>query len=191
MPSSVAARRRRTNPTPIRSVVIRSTKAWLERAVIGLNLCPFARSVYSRKLVRYRVTSVRSTSALIKVLTAEMRWLEATDPIRCETTLLIHPYVLSDFGDYNQFLAEADQLLHRKNLSGVFQIASFHPDYRFAGTKMNDITNFTNRSPYPILQLLREASVERAIAGTDEAARIVSRNLATMRSLGLKGWRKL
>ena len=171
--------------------VIAQTRVWVERAVIGLNLCPFAQAVYARRQIRFWVTPATSTRELLADLGDELRALAAADPTQCETTLLIHPRVLTDFFDYNQFLGEADQLLRRLGFEGTFQIASFHPQYQFAGSEPDDITNYTNRSPYPLLHLLREASVTAAISGPEEATRIVKRNLATLRRLGPAGWRQL
>lgn len=171
--------------------VIARTKIWLERAVIGLNLCPFAQSVYVHQRIRYCVSSARTHRGLQTALALELQALQSADTAQCETTLLIHPRVLSDFVDYNEFLGEADRLLRQLKLEGILQIASFHPRYQFTATDPDDIVNYTNRSPYPMLHLLREASVERAVSGPAEAAQIVDRNLATLRRLGLKGWRRL
>lgn len=176
---------------PVIDQVIAQTRTWLERAVIGLNLCPFAQSVYIQQRIRYCVSSTRSIRALRATLALELRALQAADTAVCETTLLIHPWVLQEFADYNEFLGEADRLLQRLKLEGVFQIASFHPRYRFAGADPDDITNHTNRSPYPMLHLLREASVASAVTGPEEAKQIVERNLATLRRLGREGWRRL
>lgn len=124
-------------------------------------------------------------------LRAELRRLHAHDPAICETTLLIHPYVLTDFADYNDFLADCDAAVADMGLEGELQIASFHPDYRFAGTPSEDVANCTNRSPFPMLHLLREASIERAIAGISDTAEIYRRNIRTLRALGAQGWRRL
>lgn len=171
--------------------VIADTKVWLERAVIGLNLCPFAKAEYVNQRIRYVVSPARSKAALLRELADELQSLIATDPMVRETTLLIHPHVLADFAAYNQFLDQTDALLRRLKLEGIVQLATFHPDYQFAGTSADDITNYTNRSPYPMLHLLREASVGRAVAGYPDAAHIVNRNLETLRRLGVDGWKKL
>ena len=171
--------------------VIAETRAWVDRAVIGLNLCPFARAEHVNHRIRYHVSPARTEEALRQDLSTELQALAAADPQACETTLLIHPHVLADFGDYNQFLDQVDAELKRLGLEGVLQVATFHPGYQFAGTDPDDVTNCTNRSPYPTLHLLREASVERAVAGYPDAARIVDRNLATLRRLGPEGWRQL
>ena len=176
---------------PEDGTVIARTQVWLERAVIGLNLCPFAQAAHVRQQIRYYVSPARSTRALLAELGDELRALAAADPNQCETTLLIHPQVLEDFLDYNRFLGDADTLLRRLNYEGIFQLASFHPQYQFAGTEADDITNHTNRSPYPMLHLLREASVTAAVSGPEDSARIVDRNLATLRRLGREGWRRL
>jgi hypothetical protein len=169
------------NPTPAQ--VIADTSGWLDRVVIGLGLCPFAKAVQAKQQVRYRVTEAGSPNELVTVLAEELRLLAAADPERVDTTLLIHPHVLADFLDYNDFLSEADQALCELELDGELQIASFHPDYRFAGAPADDPANFTNRSPYPMLHLLREASVSRAVAAFPDASSIYERNIATLRAL--------
>ena len=171
--------------------VIAETRAWVDRAVIGLNLCPFARAVQAKAQIRYAVTEASDEPALLEALIAEMHALMAADPARIDTTLLIHPRVLGDFADYNDFLSIADAALADQGLEGELQIASFHPHYRFAGTKANDVTNATNRSPYPILHLLREASVDRAVAAFPDAGAIYENNLLTLRALGPSGWAAL
>lgn len=171
--------------------VVAQTRVWLERAVIGLNLCPFAQSVFVHQRIRYSVSLARTDRGLLRALSGELETLQAADPAQCETTLLIHPRALWEFTAYNEFLGEADRLLQRRKLEGILQIASFHPQYQFAGTDPDDITNYTNRSPYPMLHLLRESSVDRAVSGPAEAAQIVDRNLATLRRLGREGWRQL
>ena len=159
--------------------------------MIGLDLCPFARAVHARGQIRWVVTPAATPEALLAELLAELRTLAAADPAAVDTTLLIHPAVLADFLDYNDFLAVADAAVADLGLEGVLQIASFHPRYQFAGTAPDDVTNHTNRSPYPILHLLREASVERAVAAFPDAAAIYEKNVATLRRLGLEGWRRL
>lgn len=168
--------------------IIASTQQWLEKAVIGLNLCPFAKAVYVKNQIRYVVSEARDTDALHAELMKELELLAAADPERIDTTLLIHPYVLSSFPDYNDFLAIADATVEALGLAGTLQIASFHPDYQFADTAPNDIENCTNRSPYPTLHLLREASIDRAVAAFPDAATIFERNMETMRKLGKSGW---
>jgi hypothetical protein len=176
---------------PAEAQVIADTRLWLERAVIGLNLCPFARAEYVRNRIAFRVTEAATPEALLGELQAALLELLATEPSKIETTLLIHPRVLQEFLDYNEFLGEADALLSRMNLEGVFQIASFHPRYQFAGEDPADMSHFTNRSPFPMLHLLREASVERAVSSGEDAATIVARNLETVRGLGSEGWKRL
>ena len=171
--------------------VVAATRRWLETAVIGLNLCPFARAVYVREQIRYAVSAAATPEALLTDLIVELRTLVAAAPEEIETTLLIHPAVLTDFLDYNDFLGVAEATVAHLGLEGVIQIASFHPHYRFAGTAEDDVENYTNRSPYPLLHLLREASVERAVAAFPDAAEIYGKNIATMRALGIEGWRRL
>ncbi len=168
-----------------------ATRTWLEEAVIGLNLCPFARAVYVRDQVRLVVSSAIDEVALMADLEAELNRLREIPAERIDTTVLIHPHVLRSFEEYTAFLVIADGILAGMRLRGVIQIASFHPDYVFAGTEANDVTNCTNRSPYPILHLLREESLERAIASHPDTARIYEANRATMRRLGHTGWQAL
>ena len=167
------------------------TRAWVERAVIGLNLCPFAKAVQAKGQVRYAVTDAQDLETLAADLQAELLALADADPAQRDTTLLIHPGVLHDFIEYNDFLDVADAGLETLELDGIIQIASFHPDYQFAGSGPDDIENYTNRSPYPILHLLREDSIERAVAAFPDASNIYERNMDTLRRLGLSGWQKL
>jgi hypothetical protein len=170
---------------------IADTRRWLERAVIGLNLCPFAKAVYVKQQVRFVLSEASDAQALLQVLREELLWLQAADPGQTDTTLIVHPRVLTDFVDYNDFLDLADGLVAELGLEGDIQIASFHPDYQFAGTARDDVGNCTNRSPYPTLHLLREASVERAVAAFPDPEAIVARNIATLEQLGSAGWHKL
>jgi uncharacterized protein len=170
---------------------IMHTQRWLERAVIGLNLCPFAKAEHVHGRIRYRVSDAQTTDVLAQHLEEEITFLLAADPAKTETTLLIHPQVLGDFLDYNDFLAVADAVLERADPDVQLQIASFHPQYQFAGTAADDIENYTNRAPFPMLHLLREDSVERAVAAFPDAAQIYERNIATLRQLGLAGWKTM
>jgi len=171
--------------------IVAATKLWLERAVIGLDLCPFAKAVHVRDQIRYVVSDAETAEALLADLTVELQALSEADPAVVETTLLIHPRVLGDFLEYNDFLGAANAAVAGLGLAGEIQIASFHPRYRFAGSGPNDIENYTNRSPYPMLHLLREASVERAVAAFPDTARIYEKNVATLRRLGREGWDRL
>lgn len=168
--------------------VIAATRDWLEKAVIGLGLCPFAKAVHAKGQIRYVASAAQTAEALVEDLMAELRALEAADPAAVDTTLLIHPGVLADFEDYNDFLDIADALLDELELSGVIQIASFHPQYRFDGTMRDAIENYTNRSPYPMLHLLREESVEKAVTTYPDVADIPEKNIETMNKLGHAGW---
>ncbi|MBC7945787.1 MAG: DUF1415 domain-containing protein [Burkholderiales bacterium] len=168
-----------------------ATRIWLERAVIGLNLCPFAKAVHAKNQIRYVVSDARSEQLLTADLARELQLLAAADADEIDTTLLIHPYVLEDFLDYNKFLDVADQAVEDLGLLGELQVASFHPRYQFAGTAPDDISNYSNRSPYPMLHLLREASVERAVAAFPDAGGIYEKNIATLQSLGHDGWQRL
>ena len=166
-------------------------RRWLECAVIGLNLCPFAKAVYARQQVRIVVSDATTERALLEQLGEEMALLRDTPSETIDTTLLVHPQVLQDFLDYNDFLDDADALIEAMELDGVLQVASFHPYYQFANTDSDDAENLTNRAPYPILHLLREDSVDRAVAAYPEPDAIIERNVATMRELGIEGFRKL
>jgi hypothetical protein len=176
---------------PAPAACIAATREWLERAVIGLNLCPFAKAPHAKGQVRYVVSHATDTEGLLADLLHELQSLYDADPEQVETTLLIHPHVLGDFLDYNDFLDIADAAVSELDLDGELQVASFHPDYQFAGTAPDDIGNFSNRAPYPTLHLLREASVDRAVAAFPDAARIFERNVDTLRQLGHAGWRAL
>jgi uncharacterized protein len=171
--------------------VIADTVQWLERAVIGLNLCPFAKAVHVKKQIRYAVSSATTSEELLQDLIRELEKLAETSAEKIETTLLIHPHVLTDFLDYNDFLDVVDSALVELDLVDELQVASMHPQYQFADTHENDIENYTNRSPYPTLHLLREASVDQAVAAFPEADKIFDRNIETMRKLGHDGWDKL
>jgi uncharacterized protein len=171
--------------------IIASTQRWLERAVIGLNLCPFAKAEHVHGRIRYCVSGATESSDLLLMLEQEITYLLVQDPTKTETTLLIVPHMLPDFLDYNDFLDEADAMLEHADPDAQLQIASFHPRYQFGGTSPDDMENYTNRSPYPMLHLLREDSVERAVASYPDAASIYERNIATLKKLGLDGWRAL
>lgn len=176
---------------PSHDAIILATRTWLEKAVIGLNLCPFAKAVHVKNQIRSVVSQATTPEALLADLITELQNLAATDAQEIDTTLLIHPYVLTDFLDYNDFLDIADAAIDELGLIGELQVASFHPDYQFAGTAPDDIENYTNRSPYPILHLLREASVERAVDAFPDTALIFEQNMATLRNLGRAGWEAL
>jgi hypothetical protein len=178
-------------PSVLAQQAIDDTRAWVDRAVIGLNLCPFAKSVQVKGQVHYAVSEASTAVELLQDLIFELNQLVAGDSIDRDTTLLIASDCLNDFLDFNDFLAKADRALAKLDLDGVIQIASLHPDYQFAGTHANDITNYTNRSPYPTLHLLREDSVDRAVAAFPDAESIFERNMATMEQLGPEGWAAL
>jgi hypothetical protein len=170
---------------------IAATQRWLEQAVIGLNLCPFAKAVHVKRQVRFVLCEATDVDALRETLAAELLLLRDTPADDIDTTLIVHPHVLGDFLDYNDFLDDADALVAALDLEGVLQVASFHPQYQFAGTAPDDVENFTNRSPYPTLHLLREDSVTRAVEAFPDPDVIVERNVETLRKLGVDGWRKL
>ena len=166
-------------------------RRWLERAVIGLNLCPFAKAVYVKHQVRIVISDASTERALLEELGEELALLRDSAEDSIDTTLLVHPKVLTDFLDYNDFLDTADALIEAMALDGVLQVASFHPEYQFADSAPDDAANLTNRAPYPILHLLREASIDRAVAAYPDPDAIIERNIAAMQALGVEGFRKL
>jgi hypothetical protein len=176
---------------PTDATVRADTVAWLERAVIGLNLCPFAKSVHVKGQVHYAICRSTDVAEVLSDLKRELLALAHSDPEAHDTTLFIVPDALHDFLDYNDFLDWADQALVELDLDGVLQIASLHPQYQFAGTEVDDITNYTNRSPYPTLHLLREDSIDRAVAAFPEPERIFETNMHTLQQMGHAGWQAL
>jgi len=173
------------------AAVVAAMREWIEKAVIGLNLCPFAKAVYVKNQVRFVVSRAPHLDGFLEDLDRELDFLAAADPREIDTTLLIHPTLLPDFLDFNDFLQLAEAAVAEHGLEGVIQIASFHPRFQFEGTGPDDIGNFTNRAPFPALHLLREASIERAVAAFPEAETIYAANIETMARLGLAGWRAL
>ena len=170
---------------------IAETRTWLEQIVIGLNLCPFAKAVYVKDQVRFVLSDATTPEALVEELAEELVLLRDTPAEQLDTTLIVHPYVLTEFLDYNDFLDNADAAIEALDLQGILQVASFHPDYQFAGAAADDVSNYTNRSPYPTLHLLREDSVERAVAAFPDPDVIVERNIETLDKLGVEGWTRL
>lgn len=177
-------------PAP-HNTVIAHTQAWVERVVIGLNLCPFARAVRARQQIRYAVCDSADPERLLAMLSDELQQLAGADPAHHDTTLLIHPHALLDFAAFNQFQDVVETAVRNLDLEGVLQVASFHPRYQFANTEPDDITNATNRSPYPTLHLLREATIEHALATFPEPETIYEANLRTLQHLGAAGWAAL
>lgn len=172
-------------------VVIAQTKVWLEKAVIGLNLCPFAKGVHIKDQIRYFVSHATTPEALVKDLVAELEVLAEANSEKIDTSLLIHPFVMQDFLDYNDFLEVADATLEELDLDGILQVASFHPQYQFEDAAPDDIDNYTNRSPFPTLHLLREESIDKAVEAFPEAEQIYDKNIQTLRALGHDAWKKL
>jgi hypothetical protein len=168
--------------------VIAATRQWIEKAVIGLNLCPFAKAAYVKNQVRFVVSRAPHLDGLLEDLDRELDFLATADPATVDTTLLIHPTLLPDFLDFNDFLQLAEAAVDEHGLDGVIQIASFHPRFQFDGTAADDNGNFTNRAPFPTLHLLREASIERAVAAFPDADTIGQRNIGTLVALGHAGW---
>jgi hypothetical protein len=191
MSSSMPEENTMTVREPENDAVVSATQAWLTRAVIGLNLCPFAKSVHVKQQIRYAVSMAEDEDTVAADLGRELQLLVDADAAVIDTTLVILPYALADFHAYNEFLATGDRLLKRMRLRGVVQIASFHPDYQFADAGPDDIENYSNRSPYPILHLLREESIERALDAYPDPAGIYERNQETLQRLGLEGWRRV
>jgi uncharacterized protein len=167
---------------------VRDTRRWLERAVVGLNLCPFAKAVQVKEQVHYSVSKASHPGEVLEDLRRELDGLVALDPSVRETTLLIVPGCLHDFLDFNDFMDQAERLVRKRRLEGVIQLASFHPAFQFAGSQEDDIANFTNRSPYPTIHLLREQSIARAVAAIAQPEAIYEANIETLRRIGRKGW---
>ncbi len=170
---------------------IAETRMWLEQIVIGLNLCPFAKAVYVKGQVRFVLSDATTVEALVEELAEELVLLRDTPAEQIDTTLIVHPDVLTDFLDYNDFLDNADAAIEALDLQGILQVASFHPQYQFEGVAPDDVSNYTNRAPYPTLHLLREDSVERAVAAFPDPDVIVQRNIETLDKLGIEGWTRL
>ena len=175
----------------VERVVIEDTQLWLNKAVIGLNLCPFAKAVVTKKQVRYVVCMDSEPEQVLNMLHQEMQLLINTDAAVLDTTLLIAPKLLPDFLEFNEFLFDCDSVLLSMELEGVLQIADFHPRYQFAGTESDDISNFTNRAPYPTLHLLREESIDKAVEAFPDASLIYERNMQVLEDLGREGWESL
>ncbi len=171
--------------------VLEKTRAWLEKAVIGLNLCPFAKAVYVKDQVRLVVSKARHADGFLEELDRELDLLVATPAEEIDTTLLIHPTLFEDFLDFNDFLEVAEGVVDEHGLEGVIQLASFHPRFQFDGTEPDDIGNYTNRAPFAILHLLREESVDKAVEAFPEADAIFEQNIATLEKLGHSGWKAL
>lgn len=169
---------------------IAATRLWLERIVIGLNLCPFAKAVYVKDQVRIVLSDATTTEALVEQLAEELVLLRDTPAEQIDTTLIVHPQVLTDFLDYNDFLDNADAAIEALDLQGILQVASFHPDYQFEGVAPGDASNYTNRAPFPTLHLLREDSVARAVDAFPDPDVIVERNIQTLDRIGVDGWHR-
>ena len=179
------------SPLPDAAIVWQDTVRWLERAVIGLNLCPFAKGVHGKGQIHYVVSSATEGAQLLQELGDELKALAEISPEERDTTLLMAPACFPDFLDFNDFLELADQLLNALDLEGILQIASFHPAFQFGGTTVDDVTNCTNRAPYPTLHLLREDSIDRAVAAFPEAETIYERNMQVLEEMGAEGWQAL
>jgi hypothetical protein len=178
-------------PSPDNEAVLAAMRQWVEQAVIGLNLCPFAKAVYVKHQVRFAISAAPHVDGWLEDLDRELDLLAATDPDEIDTTLLIHPTLLPDFLDFNDFTGLAEAAVEEHGLEGIIQVASFHPRFQFADTAPDDLGNYTNRAPYPTLHLIREASIARAVAAYADAEAIFGRNIETLNRLGLAGWRAL
>jgi hypothetical protein len=173
------------------AAICRHTLRWLEQAVIGLNLCPFAKGVHVKGQIHYVVSHSTDPADLLQDLTSELSALVDADPQARDTTLLIAPWCMPDFWEFNDFQNRANKALRKLGLEGVVQIASFHPEFQFAGTAPDDISNYTNRAPYPVLHLLREDSIGKAVEAFPAAEMIFEKNMQTLQSLGIAGWKAL
>ena len=173
------------------AIVVQDMVRWLERAVIGLNLCPFAKGVHTKGQIHYAVSAATDGRELLQDLQRELEALAEASPEKRDTTLLIAPRCMEDFLDFNDFLELADEMLDVLDLGGILQIASFHPQFQFDGTAVDDITNATNRAPYPTLHLIREESLDAAVEAFPEAEMIYERNMEVLRELGAVGWQAL
>ena len=167
------------------------TRIWLEKAVIGLNLCPFAKAPHVKNRVRIAVSTAKHTDGFLEDLDRELQLLGDTPADELETTLLVHPTLFPDFDTFNQMLDIADAAVVDNGLEGIVQIAPFHPDFQFEGTNSDDIGNYTNRSPYPTLHLIREDSIAKAAQAFPDASAIFERNIALLEKMGHEGWDKL
>ena len=169
-------------------IVLADTAHWLDKAVIGLNLCPFAKGVQAKGQIHYAISDAQDAEGVAHDLHRELEALAEISPDKRDTTLLVLPYALHDFLDFNDFLELADNMVDELDLGGILQVASFHPLFQFEGTDVDDVTNCTNRSPYPTLHLLREESIDKAVEAFPEAEMIYEKNMETLDALGLEGW---
>jgi hypothetical protein len=178
-------------PSERADLITKDMVRWLERAVIGLNLCPFAKGVHAKGQIHYVVSAATGAEALAQDLRRELADLAAAPAEVRDTTLLMAPDCLQEFLEFNDFLGVAEDVLEELDLDGTLQIASFHPQFQFAGTDAGDVTNCTNRAPYPTLHLLREDSIDRAVQAYPEAEAIYERNMEVLEQLGMPGWQAL
>lgn len=175
----------------LEAIVMEDTVRWLERAVIGLNLCPFAKGVHVKGQVHYVVSAATEADTLLEDVRRELLALSDISPEVRDTTLLMAPHCMAEFLDFNDFTAVVDDLIQELDLGGLLQVAFFHPQFQFAGTQLDDVSNCTNRTPYPTLHLLREESIDRAVAVFPEADAIFERNIEVLENLGAQGWAAL
>jgi hypothetical protein len=173
------------------AAALADTRRWLERAVIGLNLCPFAKAVHVKGQVHYAASLADDAASILEDFTRELEALLALPASERDTTLLVIPQGMEDFLAFNDVFGRAERIVRKRRLEGVVQVASFHPRFVFAGTEEDDVTNCTNRAPWPTLHLLREESMDRAVAAFPDAAAIYETNMETLRRLGPEGWAAL
>ena len=171
--------------------VVADTRRWLERAVVGLNLCPFAKAVLVKQQVHVAVSEDDDAQGILAELQRELDALLALAARARDTTQLVVPRGMADFHTFNDLAKRAERMVRKRGLEGVVQVAHFHPRFVFAGTDEDDLTNATNRAPYPTLHLLREESMDRAVAVFPDAAAIYETNMQTLRELGSEGWAAL
>ncbi len=180
-----------SDPSAKTQLVIQQSKAWLEQVVLAYELCPFARKPYDLEQIRLIATPSRSLSELLQLVAEECQLLVTTPSDEIETSLIILESALVDFRDYWSFVGEVENQIYTTGLEGILQVASFHPNYLFGGSTAKDPANFTNRSPFPMLHLLREDSLSAALAHHKAPEQIPERNIALMREKGIQHWQQL
>ncbi len=169
--------------------IIDRTQHWLRSFIVNLNICPFAKREIEKGTLKLHVALAQKLQQALEEFLMEIIFLDKNPAV--ETTLLIYPSLFSDFFRYLDFVDLAERLICEQGYEGIYQLATFHPDYCFAEVEFNDVSNYTNRSPYPMIHLLREASLEKAIAYYGDTEDIPKNNIATMQRLGLKNIKEL
>jgi len=174
-----------TNENALEQKIIFETKQWIEKIIIAHNFCPFAKKPFIQDTIRYKVCNATSSEIVVDDLVDELLYLHEASPTEVETSLLIVPYTLTEFEDYNQFLDVVDSALEELDLIDIIQVASFHPEYCFADLDPDDVRNYTNRSIYPMFHLIRENSVEHARATHPDVEAIPDKNMDLLLEIGL------